>query len=315
MPKLELMAQISRPFQIVLVAFVLFAVAWFALIHRPGGESATGGSAPSAASPASGVSTHVGAAHAGATHSTAHASAPARGHASAAPAARHPQAAARAHTAQAHGTATVQTHATAAAQAHAKATARAHAKTAAGSASHRAARSSHARKPTHAASHTTSSASATAALTLHNLTSALHVSALVKLLDIFDPAVSAKVAHAEGLLIARMKADLQPVSQASIAAELAHGKTVLLLFLNPHSYDDDASAIATVEVAHKLRHDVDAHLALARQVDSFGSITRDIQIYQTPTLLIVNHKRQVSTLTGLTDEFTLEQSIGEAKAR
>ncbi|HXA55558.1 MAG TPA: hypothetical protein VNV37_11860 [Solirubrobacteraceae bacterium] len=294
------MAQISRPFQIVLVAFVLFAVAWFAVIHRPGGESSTGGSASSASSAASAThagAAHTGAAHAGAaTHAAAHASVPARDHARVATPARH---------------------ARAATPAHAKTVAPAHARTAApATAAHgrAAAHPSHARGTAHAASHTASSASATAALTLHNLTSALHLSALVKLLDIFDPTASAKVAHAEGVEIARIKAALQPSSQASIAAELKHGKTVLLLFLNPHSYDDDASAIAAVEVAYKLRHDVDAHLALASQVNSYGSITRDIPIYQTPTLLIVNPKRQVTPLTGLTDEFALEQAISEAKA-
>ncbi len=57
---------------------------------------------------------------------------------------------------------------------------------------------------------------------------------------------------------------------------------MLLLFLNPRSYDDAGAAIDTADVAHKLSHHVVAHLALANQVNSFGSITRKIQVYQTP---------------------------------
>ncbi len=164
-------------------------------------------------------------------------------------------------------------------------------------------------------SHPAAAPAATAALTLHNLTEALHLKAVVDLVEAIDPALGlkSKVSHAEGVLVARMKSDLQPASPATIAAELHQGKIVLLLFLNPNSYDDDATAIGTTEVAHKLRHHVAAHLALAGQVNSFGSITRDIQIYQTPTLLIINPKRAVTTVTGLTDEFALEQAIAEAK--
>ncbi len=145
----------------------------------------------------------------------------------------------------------------------------------------------------------------------------MHLKAVVDLVEAIDPALGlrAKVAHGEHVLIARMKSDLQPAPPAKIAAELHQGKTVLLLFLNPRAYDDDATAIDTTDVAHKLRRHVVAHLALANQVNSFGSITRDIQVYQTPTLLIINPKREVTTLTGLTDEFALEQAIAEAKGR
>jgi hypothetical protein len=164
-------------------------------------------------------------------------------------------------------------------------------------------------------SHAAAAPAATAALTLHNLTEALHLKAVVDLVEAIDPALGlkSKVAHAEGVLVARIKADLQPAPPARVAAELHQGKTVLLLFLNPNGYDDDATAIDTTEVAYKLRDHVAAHLALASQVNSFGSITRDIQVYQTPTLLIVNPKRAVTTVTGLTDEFALEQAIAEAK--
>jgi len=335
MPKLELMAQISRPFQIALVALLALAMlmaAWFMVLHRSSGTESSGSSSPSAA--ASGSSSHA------ATHASAsgagsgriyHGPAPGvegltrdikRAHEAAAEEARggaydekhagetHGSTAAAAtgspaktHTSTSsttsthHAVATVHTHHTAVTvhTHHGAATARSHAQT-------------------HAL-HSAAATGATAALTLHHLTEALHLSVVVDLVEEIDPALGlkAKVAHAEGVLVARMKSDLQPASQATVAAELKHGKTVLLLFLNPHAYDDDATAIDTTEVAYKLRHHVAAHLALAGLVNSFGSITRDIQVYQTPTLLIINPKREVTTVTGLTDEFALEQAIAEAK--
>jgi hypothetical protein len=309
------MAQISRPFQIVLAVFVLFAVAWFAVLHRPGSESTTGAPAPSSASsggaaahasPAThaGSATHGTATHGAATHATGHGSASAIRrtsasaihHARVAPATHSHSAkvAARAHAKPATPTTTE----------HHKATAH----TGAAQSGHSGAHAAH-------QSQTALATAATAAFTLHNLTAALHLSAVVKLVELLDPALNlkTKVTHAEGVLIARMKAALQPASQATVASDLHHGKTVLLLFVNPHSYDDDATAIDAVEVAHKLGHKVAVHLALAKQVNSFGSITRDIQLYQTPTLLIVNAKRQVETITGLVDAYAIEQAVAEAR--
>jgi hypothetical protein len=348
MPKLVLMAQISRPFQIALVALLALAMlmaTWFMVLHRSTGTTSGGGSSPSGASSAgssaSSAATHASASgagsgrvyhgpvpglegltrdikraheagakeergvtyeekHAGAAHgSTASAStgSPTKTHVStttSAPGTHHATtSAASTH----HTTTTVHTH-------HTTVTVHTH---------HSA--STAARSPAQTQGSHLAAPSATAALTLHNLTEALHLKAVVDLVEAIDPALGlkSKIAHAEGVLVARMKADLQPASPARIAAELHQGKTVLLLFLNPSGYDDDATAIDTTEVAYKLRHHVAAHFALANQVNSLGSITRDIQIYQTPTLLIINPKREVTTVTGLTDEFALEQAIAEAK--
>ncbi len=297
MPKLELMAQISRPFQIALVALLALAmlmVTWFMLLHRSSGTASSGTSSPSVASSASSSASHV----------ATHASASASGRVSTAGSASAHHAAVIVHTH--HAAATVHTH-------HAVATVQTH-HTAVIVHTHHSATTARSHAQTHG-SHPAAATGATAALTLHHLTEALHLNAVVNLVEAIDPALGlkGKLAHAEGVVIARMKADLQPASPTTIGAELHQGKVVLLLFLNPHAYDDDATAIGTTEVAYKLRHHVAAHLALAGQVNSFGSITRDIQVYQTPTLLIINPKREVATITGLTDEFSLEQAIAEAK--
>ena len=348
MPKLVLMAQISRPFQIALVALLALAmmvVAWFMVLHRSTATESSGTSSPSVASSAgssaSHATTHPAASGAGSgrvyhgpvpglegltrdikraheaggkeergvTYEEKHAG---ETHGSTTPASAGSSARTHASTTTSavsthHATATVHTH-------HTTATVHTHHTTATVHTHHGASTAARSHAQTHG-SHAAAAPAATAALTLHNLADALHLKAVVDLVEAIDPALGlkSKLAHAEGVFVARMKSDLQPTSPATIAAELHQGKTVLLLFLNPNGYDDDATAIGTTEVAYKLRHHVAAHLALAGQVNSFGSITRDIQVYQTPTLLIINPKREVATVTGLTDEFALEQAIAEAK--
>ncbi len=336
MPKLELMAQISRPFQIALVALLALAmlvVAWFMVLHRSTGTESSGTSSPSVASSAGSSASHA------ATHASAsgagsgrvyHGPVPGlegltrdikRAHEAGAKEERGVTYAEQ-HAGETHGSTT---------SASAGSSSKTHSSTVTSPAStHHAAATLHTHHTavtvhthhgastaarSHAQTHGSHSTAATAALTLHHLTEALHLNAVVDLVEAIDPALGlkSKLAHAEGILVARMKSDLQPAPPAKIAAELHQGKTVLLLFLNPNSYDDDATAIGTTEVAHKLRHHVAAHLALAGQVNSFGSITREVQVYQTPTLLIINPKREVTTITGLTDAFALEQAIAEAK--
>ena len=53
--------------------------------------------------------------------------------------------------------------------------------------------------------------------------------------------------------------------------------------------------------------------AVASQVGSFGSFTKAVQVNGTPTIVIVNPHGHATTLTGLTDVFSIEQAIGEAK--
>ena len=317
------MAQLSRPFQIALIALGVFVLAWFAVLHRPG--SSTSSSSPSGSSAANSGAHSSGSASNGSgaakSSSVYHGSAPGlegltrdvqRAHGAAAQVESNGR---EVQSKAAQGTGEATSGGTPAAS---HPTAGAHTGAGAGSsagksASSSAAAGSHAQKHTHASSGAATTATAT--LTLHHLTEALHLKAVVDLVEAIDPrlGLKAKVAHAEDTLVARMKSDLQPTPPATIAAELHQGKTVLLLFLNPRSYDDDATAIDTTETAYKLRHHVVAHLALADQVNSFGSITRNIQVYQTPTLLIVNPKLQVTTLTGLTDGFSIEQAVAEAR--
>jgi hypothetical protein len=102
--------------------------------------------------------------------------------------------------------------------------------------------------------------------------------------------------------------------QVAVEAELAHGKTVMLVFWNPRSSLDQEVLAQADALAGGSKGTVTMHAALADQVGRFGKITEVVHVYQTPTILIVNRRGLVSTLTGLTDVFSLRQAVREARA-
>jgi hypothetical protein len=104
-----------------------------------------------------------------------------------------------------------------------------------------------------------------------------------------------------------------PAQQAAVESELKQGKVVLVLFWNPKGADDQKVHKELQAVSKKLGGKIAVHNAEASQVGSFGSITKAIQVYQTPTILLVNGKGVTSTLTGFTDAFSIEQTIDEAR--
>lgn len=289
MPKLVGMAQLSRPFQIALVAFAMLVLAWFFVLHRSG-SSSTGSSSPSV-SASSGSSS--GSSSAGGSSSVYHGSAPGvegltrdvqRAHGAVAATKQNAQEV-QSKAAQAPGAAVGGGTAAVGAS---QGAAHASRGTASASAS---ATSSHAR--THASTAGAASSTSKAAVSRHPASTG-HGS---------------RATTSSGSAPGRSEIG----QQAAVTSELKQGKVVLLLFWNPHSYDDTAVAVEVLLAAHALGHSIAVHVALAKQVNSFGSITRNIQVYQTPTLLIVNPKLQVTTLTGLIDAYTIKQAVAEAR--
>ncbi len=104
-----------------------------------------------------------------------------------------------------------------------------------------------------------------------------------------------------------------PNTQASVEAELKQGKIVTILFWNSKAAVDRTVQHELQTVGHALGAKIAVRDANADQVGSFGSITRTIQVDETPTILIVGKGGQTTTLTGLTDVFSIEQAIGEAQ--
>jgi hypothetical protein len=124
-----------------------------------------------------------------------------------------------------------------------------------------------------------------------------------------------------------------PGPQKTVEAELKHGKIVVLLFWNPKGADDlvthsqlqlmvklhrTSAAARAQELRHgakffgvELGKKVAVHEGSARAVASYGTITRGLQVYATPTMLIVNSHGKAITLTGATDAYSIEQAIEE----
>jgi hypothetical protein len=155
------------------------------------------------------------------------------------------------------------------------------------------------------------------------------------------PATSAAATSAHGSSTtagkgASASTPAMPTGQREVEAELKQGKIAVLLFWNPAGSDDVvvhnelrlllrlhtiASKAKTEEFRHaekffglELAKKIVVHEALASQVASYGSITSGVQIYGTPTILVINPRGQVITLTGVTDAYSIEQAIEEARA-
>lgn len=100
---------------------------------------------------------------------------------------------------------------------------------------------------------------------------------------------------------------------AVLQGELKHGQTVMLLFWNPKSSDDAAVKREAQAVAAHSHGEVVLHVALPAQVSRYGSVTRGVQVLQTPTLLLIDRKGLAVTMSGLMDQYAIGQGILEAK--
>lgn len=287
------MAQISRPFQIALLAMVVLAGVWFFALQ---GHSSSGGSSATATAPAPAPSSSAAAKKApGAPTPVYHGAAPGVQGLS--------RAIANAHKAVATSEQNAQQLASKSAQASSP-------------------------SPTGGVTASIPAAKATAPATAPKVSTAPHPAAST------PPAIK-KVAPV------KVKSPVTgpnrvPAKQALVEQELKQGAIVAILFWNPKSAVDvvvQEELQVLLAVHHGVRKDpknpivsrlvkatgleltgkIAVNEASAKQVTQFGSITRAVQVYQTPTILILNKKGQTTTLTGLNDAFAIEQAIDEAR--
>jgi hypothetical protein len=127
-----------------------------------------------------------------------------------------------------------------------------------------------------------------------------------------------------------------PARQLLVERALKEGKIAVILFWNPKGAEDAivGGELRLLEAVHHLirplAHTVQlrqtlkvsglelekrfaAFVSPASQVASYGSITRGVQVYATPTLFVINKRGQTTVLTGLQDAFSIEQAIDEAR--
>jgi hypothetical protein len=288
------MAQISRPFQIALLAMVVLAGVWFFALQ---GHSSSGGSSPTASAPAPTPAPSSSAAAkkaAGAPTPVYHGAAPGVEGLS--------RAIANAHKAVA---------------------------TSEQNAKQLASKSAAASSPTPTGGVTASSPASTptSTATTRAVSTTPH--------PVASPPAPTKVVPTK-VKSPVTGANTVPARQALVELELKQGAIVAILFWNPQSAVDVAvqRELQLLLAVHRgLRSDaknpvvsrlvkatgmelngkIAVNEASAKQVTSFGSITRAVQVYQTPTILILNKTGQTTTLTGLNDAFSIEQAIDEAR--
>jgi hypothetical protein len=131
------------------------------------------------------------------------------------------------------------------------------------------------------------------------------------------PATAAKSTSAKAAkphAAAPAKASVAPANlQKTVEAELKRGSVVALLFWNPKGSVDGVVRHELQAVSHSSHGNVAVHFARANEIGAFGSFTRAVQVYSTPTILLINTKGKTSSLTGLTDAFGIEQAVREVK--
>ncbi len=258
------MTQISRPFQIALVAIGLFAAVWFVALR--GHSSSTGSS--SSAAPASSASQASSSSPAAPTSpgSVYHGSAP--------------------------GVAGLTRAIDKARGAVAQSQQNAH-----------ELQQKSAQASSNAPAHTSASGAGVTVVKVTRTTTTTHAGA--------KAAGAAGAASASSASATRAAA---PKMQATVETELKQGKLVTILFWNPKASVDVKVRKELSALGHEQDGKIAVHDALANQVGSFGSFTRTVQVYGTPTILIVNKQGQTTSLTGLTDVFSLKQALAEAKS-
>jgi hypothetical protein len=127
-----------------------------------------------------------------------------------------------------------------------------------------------------------------------------------------------------------------PAGQQIVEGDLNNGSVVLLYFFTPSSPSDlrvqqalqlldrvhqhNASALNTAEgkalsrdFGSKLKASISVIDAAPSAASFYGSITNGIQIYSTPTLLIVTKTGKTLVLSGLQDAYSIEQAVEEAR--
>lgn len=273
------MAQVSRPFQIALVAVLLVLGVWFVALRPKASSESTQSAAPAQSAPS-------------AQSQAQSAAAPTSVYKGAAPGVAGLTSA----VAKAHGAvATSQQNAKQLEQNSAKASGEAPS-AAASSAAAPASKASSASKP--ATSSTTSSSTA-------------------------KSSSSAAAANA-------------PTRQKEVEADLSAGRTSIVLFWDPAGSVDRAvhrQLLLLEGVHHKLRASTEqdlvkriekafalelsvpmsVHVATAKEVASFGTITRGVQVLGTPTMLVIAKSGKAVVIAGLTDAYAIQQAIDEAR--
>jgi hypothetical protein len=286
MPKLGEMAQLSRPFQIALVGVCLLAAVWFFALQGRSTSTGGSGSAPAVTASTPPVTKASGTT---ATHTAATAAVVARAKAEAK--AGHIY----------HGPVPGLEGLT-------RDIARAHGAVAAIGASP----STGGHAASSAPATVQHSSSSSASVTTRTSTTHTHTKTTAKAVTATPTKTVTKAPPSTAHKTTSASATASLSGQHAVEADLAKGDVVVLLFWNP-SGTDDKSVHQAVRALKSAKH-VAVQEAAASEVASFGSVTRGVQVYTTPTILVIAKTGTAIVLTGVQDTFAIEQAIAEARS-
>lgn len=288
------MTQISRPFQIALVAVVLIAAVWFVALrgHSSSSSNESSAPAPAASSAASASSASAGSAASQSASSPSGGSSSSQGTGTYHGSAPGVDGLTRA-IAKARGAVTEsERHAKALTQKSAQASGETQASSSSATAN----------------AHHTATTGGTAAKHSTTKTHSGNSAASGK-----SAASKAASDAATGKPTVATTAGGIPVLQARVEGELKHGKVAALLFWNPKGTVDKTVRRELHAAGGKLHGKLAISIARSSEVGLFGSFTRSVQVYGTPTILLVNPAGKTASVTGLTDVFSIEQAVKEVK--
>ena len=92
---------------------------------------------------------------------------------------------------------------------------------------------------------------------------------------------------------------------------LGDRKVVVILFWQPRAAEDKAvrKAVAGIDRHH---NKVLAHATHIKRVASYQQITRGAEVEQSPTVVVIDRNRQVTSLVGYVDRQTIDQAVTDA---
>lgn len=296
------MQQISRPYQIALVVLVLAAATWFVAFGHHSSTGSSGGSSASS-SPTTASSQPTSGSGASSSGHVYHGSAPGVEGLSKAIAKAHGAVA----TSESYAHHVEEKSAQATSTTPAESGSSAAATGSAGTSSTPAKTTTHAGTTTHVSATVKHAGTTThvTATTKHAGTTT-HVKATVKHAAPATPAPKSAPSTPKTTTVVGV-----PAGQREVEAAVQHGKVALVLFWNPAGSNDRAVR-GHVRSVGGSRHGVVVLESSARNVASYGAITRQMPVYGTPTILIIGPHR-TDSLVGLQETFSIEQAIREVR--
>ena len=104
-----------------------------------------------------------------------------------------------------------------------------------------------------------------------------------------------------------------PAKQSLVESELKRGRTVIVLFSSPAGAVDAVVRGQLALLTLSPNRGIAVHYASPREVGAYGTVTRSLQILQTPTILVISPSGKTKTLTGLADAYAIRQAVREAR--